>query len=76
VRRLLLFTVVLAAFGVRHLPWISDHEARGISLVVAVAGGILYVDGHGMAVGLALLVLVVWVAWHGGVPEFSDLGWI
>jgi hypothetical protein len=209
VRRLLLFAVVLAAFGVRHLPGISDQtaewinlatpfavaaaaaavlvelEARGLSLVVAVAGGILYVDGHGMhlaadsirseglegeaervahfwderlshwelhsglilivvafclaesaarvpvapvlwaavatvailggtlfagvveggtwwllppaalglgawalmrprpvlrtcggAFGLALLVLVVWVAWHGGVPEFSDLGWI
>jgi hypothetical protein len=28
------------------------------------------------AFGLALLLLVVWVAWHGGVPEFSDLGWI
>jgi hypothetical protein len=28
------------------------------------------------AFGLALLLLAVWVAWHGGVPEFSDLGWI
>jgi hypothetical protein len=28
------------------------------------------------AFGLALVLLVVWVVWHGGVPEFSDLGWI
>jgi hypothetical protein len=28
------------------------------------------------AFGLGLVLLVVWVAWHGGVPQFSDLGWI
>jgi hypothetical protein len=209
VRRLLLFAVVLAVFGLRHLPGVSDDAsdwinlvtpfavvaaaagvlvplgAGGVPLAVAVAGGILYVDGHGMhaaadairaeglsgeaedvayfwdedlshwelhaglvlvviafclaegaarrpvapepwtaaaaaavlggtlfagtveggtwwllppaavllgawalasrrpllracaaAFGLALVLLVVWVAWHGGVPEFSELGWI
>lgn len=71
-RRLLVFALVLAVFGLRHLPGISDEAAdwinlttpfavvaaaaavlaplgvRGLPLAVAVAGGILYVDGHGM----------------------------
>lgn len=47
---------------------LAQLEARGAWLAVAVVGGILYVDGH--------VLLVAWVAWHGGVPEFSDLGWI
>lgn len=28
------------------------------------------------AFALATLLLAVWAAWHQGVPEFSDLGWI
>lgn len=26
--------------------------------------------------GLAVLLLAAWAVWHGGVPEFSELGWI
>jgi hypothetical protein len=32
----------------------------------ACAGGVV----------VAALLLAGWAAWHGGVPEFSDLGWI
>jgi hypothetical protein len=28
------------------------------------------------AFALAALLLAGWAAWHRGVPEFSDLGWI
>jgi hypothetical protein len=28
------------------------------------------------ALALAGLLLAVWAVWHGGMPEFSDLGWI
>ncbi len=28
------------------------------------------------AYGLALLLLIIWGVWHGGFPEFSQLGWI
>jgi hypothetical protein len=28
------------------------------------------------ALGLACILLAGWAAWHRGVPEFSDLGWI
>jgi hypothetical protein len=28
------------------------------------------------ALGLAGLLLAVWALWHGGMPEFSDVGWI
>jgi hypothetical protein len=28
------------------------------------------------ALVLACILLAGWAAWHGGVPEFSDLGWI
>jgi hypothetical protein len=28
------------------------------------------------ALVLAALLLAVWAAWHGGVPEPSELGWI
>jgi hypothetical protein len=58
VRRLLLFAPVLAVFGVRHLPGISDQAAEWISLATPFA------------------LVAAGVAWHGGVPEFSDLGWI
>ena len=34
------------------------------------------INGFILPFGLALVLLVVWVAWHGGVPEFSDLGWL
>jgi hypothetical protein len=28
------------------------------------------------AYGLSLLLLIIWGVWHGGFPQFSQLGWI
>jgi hypothetical protein len=28
------------------------------------------------AFGLAALLIGIWAIWHGGVPEFSDVGWL
>jgi hypothetical protein len=28
------------------------------------------------AFGLASLLIAVWAIWHGGVPQFSDVGWL
>jgi hypothetical protein len=28
------------------------------------------------ALALAAILLAGWAAWHHGVPEFSDVGWI
>jgi hypothetical protein len=40
--------------------------ARRAPLVSACAG----------AFALASLLMAVWAVWHGGMPEFSDVGWI
>lgn len=52
--------------------------ALGIVGAVALAGYALRrrVDPVAAAYGLALVLLVVWGVWHGGFPQFSQLGWI
>jgi hypothetical protein len=28
------------------------------------------------AYALAAALIGIWAAWHGGVPQFSDVGWV
>lgn len=45
------------------VPWAV--RARGAILVTAAAG-----------FALAAVLIGIWAIWHGGVPEFSDVGWL
>ena len=72
--------VVVVLFG---FTWFDNTIEGGVPLLgivgAAALGGYALrrrVPAVAAAFGLALVLLVVWGVWHGGFPQFSQLGWI
>src|SRR3954465_9219808 len=67
-------------FGFTWFDNTVEGGVPGLGIVGAVALGSYAVRRRVLPVsaayGFALVLLVVWGVWHGGFPQFSQLGWI
>ena len=69
-------------FVTRSWRWWAILSALGlVTILMPDTGSRLFSlsEGHGPSLidGMGVLLLLAgWAAWHRGVPEFSDLGWI
>lgn len=55
--------------------WLVPPVAAGLALWALLRRGPVLRACAG-AVAFAAVLMAVWAVWHGGMPEFSDLGWI
>ena len=71
---------VVVLFGFTWFDNTVEGGVPGLGIVGAVALGSYALRRRVLPVsaayGFALVLLVVWGVWHGGFPQFSQLGWI
>ena len=56
--------------------WWLELAATGVFCIWALAARRTLLSAFAAAFALGAALIGVWAIWHGGVPQFSELGWI
>jgi hypothetical protein len=72
----LLLAATLFTNTVEGGTWWLELAATGIFGAWALATRRAVVSSFAGGFALAAALIGIWAAWHGGVPQFSELGWI
>ena len=56
--------------------WWLELAATGVFCIWALAARRALLSAFAAAFALGAALIGVWAIWHGGVPQFSELGWI
>jgi hypothetical protein len=72
----LLFGISLFTATVEGGTWWLELAATALFVAAAVVRPRPLVLTCAAAFSLAAALILVWAVWHGGVPEFSEVGWL